>query len=329
MRCNRLLLSVLLSAAGALACAQRPMLHLDREISLPGVEGRIDHLTVDLAGQRIFAAAVGNGTVEVVDLRQGRRSAEIQGLTEPQGILYLPGNHTLYVASGGDGSVRSYDGQTLKPIKTVVLGEDADNMRYDAGRGQLLAGYGNGAIGVLALDLTRRADLLLPAHPESFQIAVDGKSLFVNLPRNQSIARVPLAGGSVNPGWASPGAEANYPMALDSAQQRLFVACREPALLVAIDTGSGKIMQQIKTVGDADDLFYDSVRHADYVIGGEGFVDVVAVSGSGELTSIGHVQTGSGARTGLYVPEWNKLFIAAPHRGTSLARILEFSISAQ
>lgn len=326
---QKLLISVLLSLAGVLACAQRPMLHLDREIPLPGVEGRMDHLSVDLAGQRIFAAALGNGTIEVVDLRQGRRSAEIQGLTAPQGVFYLPGNHTLYVDSSGDGTVRSYDGQTLKPIKSVVLGEDADNLRYDAARGQLLAGYGSGAIAVLTPDLGRHGDLLLPAHPESFQVAPDGKSLFVNLPRNQSIARVPLAGGSANADWASPGAGANYPMALDSGEQRIFVACRQPALLVALDTGSGKIMQQIKTVGDADDLFYDSQRHADYVIGGEGFVDVVAVSGSGELSSVGHVQTGSGARTGLYVPEWNKLFVAAPHRGTSPASILEFSVTEQ
>ncbi len=156
-----------LSLAGALCWAQpAPFLHLDQEIALPGVEGRIDHLSADVARQRVFVAALGNGTVESVDIGQGRRAGQINGLKEPQGLVYVPANETVYVASGGDGTVRSYNGRTLQPLKSVALGDDADNLRYDARNGQVLAGYGSGAIALLGLDLARRGDLGLPVHPE-------------------------------------------------------------------------------------------------------------------------------------------------------------------
>src|SRR5947209_10016693 len=91
-------------------------LRLEREIPLPGVEGRIDHLAADVAGQRVFVAALGNGTLEIVDLAQGKRSTQIKGLKEPQGVAYAPASGVVYVASGGDGTVRSFDSHTLKPL---------------------------------------------------------------------------------------------------------------------------------------------------------------------------------------------------------------------
>ena len=134
-------------------------LRLDRVIPLPGVEGRIDHLAADVKGQRVFVAALGNGTVEVVDVAQGKRTGQIKGLKEPQGVAYVPSNGAVYVAGGGDGTVRSFDSHTLKPLHDVSLGEDADNLRFDAAHNQLLAGYGSGAIAVLGLDLSKRANL--------------------------------------------------------------------------------------------------------------------------------------------------------------------------
>jgi hypothetical protein len=62
-------------------------LHLEKEIPLPGVEGRIDHFSADAAGQRLFIAALGNGSIEVVDIRREERTAEIKGLKEPRRLL--------------------------------------------------------------------------------------------------------------------------------------------------------------------------------------------------------------------------------------------------
>jgi DNA-binding beta-propeller fold protein YncE len=290
------------------------------------VEGRIDHLSADIKGQRVFVSALANGTLEVVDVAQGRRTAEIKGLKSPQGVAYVPSNGAIYVASGGDGTVRSFDGSTLKPLHDVSLGEDADNVRYDKVHDQLLVGYGSGAIAVLGLDLTRRANFALPVHPESFQLTEDGKQVFVNLPDSRSIASIDLTNQSVNPTWGHPSASGNFSMALDNTIQRLFIPCRQPARLQVINTDTGRITAWTPSVGDADDIFVDEARRMLYVIGGEGFVDVLYVREHDAMVSRARVATGPGARTGLYIPEWNKLIVAVPRQGSNEARLLVFAV---
>jgi len=319
-----------LTSACALSSAQAPpptgTLRLEREIPLPGVDGRIDHLAADVAGQRVFVAALGNGTVEIVDVAAGKRVAEIKGLKEPQGVAFVPASGAVYVAGGGDGTVRSFDSHTLNPLREISLGEDADNLRYDAGRSQLLAGYGSGAIAVLGLDLSRGANFALPAHPESFQFAADQQHLFVNLPDNRSVALIDLAAQTVNATWAHPSAAANFPMAVDGTIHRLFIPCRKPARLLAVNSDTGGITAWFPTVGDADYVFMDTAHRLVYVIGGEGFVDVVFVRAADAMVLRGRVPTAPGARTGLYVPEWNKLLVAVPRQGTTDARLLVFAV---
>src|SRR6266705_6411559 len=108
-----------------------PPLKMVQTIPLPGVEGRIDHLSVDLKGQRLFVAALGNNTMEVVDLAQGKRVRSITGLKEPQGIAYLADLDQIIVANGADGTVRTLDGKSFTVISHLTLGDDADNVRYD------------------------------------------------------------------------------------------------------------------------------------------------------------------------------------------------------
>src|SRR6266571_2667036 len=128
--------ATLATAMIVLVCAQsssgQEPLSLVRTIDLPRVEGRIDHLAIDLAGQRLFVAALGNNTVEVVDLKKGQRVQSVAGFKEPQGLAYLAETNTVAVANGGDGLVTLLDGATLKPAKTIAFGADADNLRYDA-----------------------------------------------------------------------------------------------------------------------------------------------------------------------------------------------------
>jgi hypothetical protein len=326
----RTLVVALFCLTAPLALAQAPAqagtLRLQREIPLPDVEGRIDHMAADVAGQRVFIAALGNGSLEIVDIGQGKRVAGIKGLKEPQGVAYVPANGAVYVAGGGDGTVRSFDSHTLKPLDEISLGEDADNLRYDATRTQLLAGYGNGAIAVLGLDLSRRANFALPAHPESFQLAADQQHVFVNLPDNHSIGLIDLAAQTVNATWSHPSAAANFPLAVDGTIHRLFIPCRKPARLLVVNSDTGGITAWFPTVGDADDVFMDTARRLVYVIGGQGFVDVVFVRAADAMVLRGRVPTAPGARTGLYVPEWKKLLVAAPRQGTSDARLLVFAV---
>lgn len=88
------------------AAAAEPPLKLAQTIPLKGVEGRIDHLSIDTTSQRLFIAALGNGSVEMLDLRAGAQAGRIDKLAEPQGVCWMPDVQRLAVASGGDGTVR-------------------------------------------------------------------------------------------------------------------------------------------------------------------------------------------------------------------------------
>jgi hypothetical protein len=175
----------------ACVCGQddRSPLRLEKEIALAGVEGRIDHCSVDVPGKRIFIAALGNGTVEVVDLAKGERTAEIRGLKEPQGLYYDDATSRLYVASAGDGTLRLYEGKDLTLQRTVEFGDDADNVRYDEKTRQIWVGYGNGGLSLVAAG-EKAGEISLGSHPESFQLEHTGSRVFVNVPKEFGVAVV-------------------------------------------------------------------------------------------------------------------------------------------
>ena len=318
------LLLVLLSAISA--DAEDPgSLRLEKEIPLPGVEGRIDHFSSDEAGQRLFVAALGNGSVEIVDLQKGERSAEIKGLQEPQGLYFDSKTGRLYVATGGDGKLRSYDGKSLTLQDTLELGEDADNVRYDQQTGDVWVGYGDG-IAIIDSAGQKVGSIPLGSHPESFQFEEKGDQVYVNVPKQLGVALVDRKKRMVLAKWGLGVSFANYPMALDSANQRLFVGCRLPAQLVVLDTTSGRTVSTLPTVGDTDDVFYDATRRMVYVIGGEGAVEILHQRDSNHYERAARITTAPGARTGLFLQNSGRLCVAVPHRGPQSARVLVYEL---
>ena len=106
-------------------------LQLEEQIPVPSVAGRIDHFSADAKRRRLFVSALGNNSLEVIDVFAGRVIRSIRGLVEPQGALYVAAVDKLYVANAEDGKVRVYDGATYTFRKTIDFGTDPDNMRYD------------------------------------------------------------------------------------------------------------------------------------------------------------------------------------------------------
>jgi DNA-binding beta-propeller fold protein YncE len=259
----------LLNASLSLAQGAGPLV-LEKEIALPGVEGRIDHFSVDVPNQRLFVAALENGSVEILDIRRGERSAEIKGLEEPQGVYYDFKMGRLYVATGGDGKLRIYDGKSLTVHETLGFGGDADNVRYDERTGNIWVGYGNGGIAIANAAGQKVGSVSLDTHPESFQFEPNGDRVYVNVPKQFGIAVVDRKKRAVVAKWGLGVQFGNYPMALDDTNKRLFVGCRIPARLVVLDASSGRIVASLLTIGDSDDIFYDADRRVVYVIGGEG-----------------------------------------------------------
>ena len=290
---------------------------LVQTIPMPKVEGRIDHLAYDAGSGRLSVAALGNNSVEVIDLAQGKVIHRIAGLEEPQGLLALDGR--IVVASGGDGSCRIYDGD-FKLARTVGCKSDADNVRLDAGAKRVYVGYGDGGLAVVDPEKGAKVgEIPLDAHPESFQLEAKGPRIFVNVPKVGHIAVVDREKRAVTATWKL-SAGANFPMALDEEGGRLFIGCRHPAKLLVIDTASGKEVAAVECSGDADDVFYDAASKRVFVSCGAGFLDVFDVSGAAPRRTV-KVATAGGARTCLYVAELGKIFLAVPHRGGQQAEI--------
>jgi DNA-binding beta-propeller fold protein YncE len=319
------LLSILFTfVAIGLAQSNEPV-RLEKTIPLPDVKGRIDHMSIDVKNQRLFMAALGNNTVEVIDVAHGKRIHSIPGLHEPQGVLYLPDVNRLYVANGDDGTLRLFDGSSCEAIKTVELGDDADNVRFDAATKHVYVGYGSGALAVLNEDGTKVAEIGLDAHPESFQLEKTGSRLFVNLPKSRQVAVVNRTKGSVVATWRTGGAFSNYPMALDEEDRRLFIVCRLPARLLVLDTSTGRVVENLPVIGDSDDVFYDGARKRIYATGGGGGISVYQQENADHYKEIAKIPTVKGARTSFFSPDLSKLFVAVRAQGSETAAIRVYS----
>jgi hypothetical protein len=182
----------------------------------------------------------------------------------------------------------------------------------------------DGALAFLDPTGKKTGEIALDAHPESFQLEKTGMRVFVNVPDRKEIQVADLAGNKLVTKWPVTSALKNYPMALDEANHRLLIGCRTPARMLAVDTETGKQMATVEIVGDTDDLFYDAARKRVYVIGGQGFVHVFEQKSADQYDRVAHYPTAPGARTGLFVPDWGKLFVAVPRRGEQRAEVLVF-----
>ncbi len=296
---------------------------LETKIPLGQVSNRIDHLGIDVKRQRLFVAELGNNSLGVVDLAAGKVLRTIAGLSEPQGVAYVPFADSVFVANAGDGSVHVLRGDDLAPIGRIELGEDADNVRVDTQRNRVLVGYGNGALAVIdPATRTKVSDIRLKGHPESFQIDETGTKVFVNVPDARDVEMADLA-SEANRSLPMQGAGSNFPMAIDRDAHRVLVVFRNPPTLMALSSEDGRVVAKIGTCGDADDVFVDAKRRRVYVSCGEGVVDVLEQVETG-YRRLARVPTVSGARTSLFVPELDRLFLAVRARSREPAAIWVF-----
>ena len=302
------------------ATAQTPPapLVLEAKIPLGAISGRIDHLAADLKRKRLFVAELGNNSLGVIDLANAKVLRTLTSLSEPQGVGYEPVTDTVYVANAGDGSVRILRGEDLSPLGRIDLGDDADNVRNDAARNHVLVGYGAGALAIIdPATKAKIGDIRLKAHPESFRI--EGDRVFVNVPDARLIEVADLAKNEAVGAWPTQRNHSNFPMAIDREAHRLFVVFRSPVGLVILSTADGTIIRSLDTCGDADDVV-DTHRHRVYVTCGAGAIDVFEDL-AGVYQHGGQIPTSPGARTALFVPEMDRLFVAVRAAGPEPAAI--------
>jgi len=279
-------------------CYGAETLTLKTTVSLPGVQGRFDHFAIDAKGHRLFVAALGNNTLEVVDIAAGKHLKSITGLHKPTGVLYLTEPNQIAVANGDDGTVKPFDGVSFELMRTVVSLDDADNVRFDPKTKLIYVGYAEGALAVIdSTTMKPTGSIKLAAHPESFQLEQQGSRIFVNVPDAKQVAVIDRDKKTVTATWPMTEFKANFPMALDEANHRLFVGCRQPARLVVFDTTTGRPVANLAISCDTDDLFYDARLKRLYISCGEGFVDAIDQRGPDTYHLQERIPTRSGSRT--------------------------------
>jgi DNA-binding beta-propeller fold protein YncE len=300
-------------------------LQLEEQIPVPSVAGRLDHFTVDAKRRRLFVSALGNNTLEVIDVFAGRVIHSIKGLAEPQGALYVPGMDKLYVASAEDGKVRVYDGATYALRKTIDFGNDPDNMRYDEASKMVFVGFGQDDGGIAMIDPKNdeRTGILYKTggHPESFQVEASGGHIFVNVPDAGNVVESFDRKTGAATKWPLKGLRANYAMALNEEDHRLFTITRKTPMLVVLDTQTGNEVARLRAVGECDDVFFDASRKRIYVIGGEGMISVFQQNDLDHYELVANVPSSVGIRTGYFFTRRDRLYVGVPAKGNESAQV--------
>ena len=305
---------------------EKEKLTLVSKISLPNVTGRIDHISYDTMNQLAFIAALGNNTVEIVDVNTKRVVRTIPGLHEPQGVVYIPSSKKLVIANGDNGDCIFFDVATYRQLGVVHLKSDADNIRFDSTSQLLYVGYGSGAIAIIdANSMKLVGEIPLDGHPESFQLSKKQNRIYINVPDADEIEVGDLSTNKIISKWKNTNASSNFPMALDERNNRLYIGCRSPAKLRMIDTETGKDISTVSCSGDADDVFFDTSGNLVFVSTGKGFIDVFRVNGK-NLVQINHIGTSRGARTSLLVSSERKFLLAVPAQTGAPAALWIYNI---
>ncbi|WP_263358359.1 YncE family protein [Acidicapsa ligni] len=292
---------------------------LQRTIPLTGVKGKFDHFAVDEAGHRLFAAATGNKTVEVVDLATGTKLQSIAGLGKPHGLAWVAQKGLLFVADGEKAELNVFKGSPLKLIRSIKLSDDADDLVYDNATNVLYVGHGGSdtanPASVAIIDgesLSLIANIAVAAHPEALELDETGHRVFVNISDAGQVVVIDGRSHAVVNKWQLNGAKGNTPLAYDVADDLLLVGCRTPAKLLVLNGKTGKEIASAPSDTGADDLFYEPATHRAYLITGSGAVDTFAVSADGKLEALAVTGTVAGAKTGLLVPSQRSLYIGIP-----------------
>ena len=306
-----------------------PPLKLVQKIPLPGVQGRMDHITVDVDGKRLFIPANDEkqNTVEVIDLKAGKRISSIPGQSRPQGTFYSSDFNKLFVTNGTDGTYKIFRGDSFKLIDSLPLGADANQVGYDPDTKYLYAGFGDRNSGALAIIDTSSnqhiGDIKTDARPGGITFEKSGPRIFVNLNGATKLGVLDRKTREQIATWSVTGAENYGPLALDEAHHRLFLGSRKPPMLIVFDIDSGRQITQLESVPSIDGLWYDAARKRIYATG-NGYIAVYNQKGADDYTPMVKVASEGDSQPSIWVPLFSRLYISVMQNGDRDAEILVY-----
>jgi DNA-binding beta-propeller fold protein YncE len=332
---TRCLLVSLLVALSTRPNPSPAALLLVQTIPMPNVKGRIDHMDVDVKGKRLFVAGLENGSLEVVDLSAGKRVKSLPGFKKTQGVAYIPSLNKVFVASGDDGMLRVFRGDTLELSHEIKLDLGPNRVVYDPHTQLLYVGYGGtdagkdyGQVGIIDAKTDEHiGDIKVEAHPSELLLDAAGKTLFVFISAVSKIQVVDTNDRRIVSTWPV-SSQRNGDGAFDEKTERLFIGTRTPPQMVVMDSRTGKEIATLPTAAGMDGVYFDAGRKRVYVSGGRdqgvGSVLVYQQKDPDHYETIAQIPTKPGAGTSFWSPELNRYYVAAPANGHEEAAILVF-----
>lgn len=331
-----LLCGLLLSLTALGAKKTIAPLKLVQSVPLPQFSGDLDHFAVDLKGQRLFLAGEDHGTVEVFSLHDGSRIKSIDGFEAPHSLFIMPEQNRLLVTDSGKGLSKILSADHFGVLSTVKITPGADSIGYDRSAKHLYIVTGGKDVQmeqswlaiVDPIDGTHIGDVPFAArHVEAMALEQSGPRLFINVTDKNEVAVVDRTRREIVARWRVRECEENSPIALDEVNHRLFVVCRKPGTLVVMDTDKGDSIAHLPAPARSDDVAFDAKRRRIYVPGGEGYIGVYQQNGPDSYEMIAKVPSAQGAKTCLFVPELNRLYVAvSPGETKNEAKVLTYEV---
>ena len=282
-------------------------------IALRGPVGGMDHLAVDAKRGRLFVANTVNGSMDIVDLKAGKLLKQVPGQDRIRGIAYSPEIDRIFVGNGKGGVCNTFDGESYDLIKSVPLGVDADNVRYDHRNQRIYVVHADTELSVIdAKDFSLRKPIPLSKDLGGFQLESGRPRMYLNAKSEGLVMVIDTDQDKVVGRFPVSPAEVNAAVAIDEPNHRIFVGCRRKPSLVVMDSNTGKIMVSVPIPGDVDDLHYDARRKLIYASCGDGAIAVIRQVDADHYEKLATVTTVNGARTSIFNPEDGRLYVAVP-----------------
>jgi DNA-binding beta-propeller fold protein YncE len=305
--------ALLLCATGVLRA--QPSLELVQTFDLKGKSGNLDHLVVDSKGGRLFMANKVNNTVDVVDLKTGKLVKQLTGQAGAQGVAYAPDLGRLYVGLGTGGFCNIFDCKNYKLLKSFKYMDDADNIRYSPRTHSVYVAHAEKAIGVIDGEaLEQKTDISLPGTAEGFELETDRPRMYVCVPSPSQVVVIDTDKNEVVTSYPVKLGGANFSVAIDQANRRLFVGCRKKAMMVIMNSDTGAEIAGLPIPGGTDDVTFDAKRKRIYVSCADGFIAVIKQTDADHYESVENFATVTGAKTSYLDPETGRLYLAVPRQ---------------
>jgi len=328
--------AVVLALVIGVSAQEKAPLKLLQATPLPELhDGDFDHLTPDVAGNRLFVTAEENSKVLVFDLKTNKLMHAIDDLKAPHSMLYRADLKKLFVVDSDLGEVNIYETDSYRPAGSIKVREGADASSYDPStkyfyvvNGGKDAKLPNSYISVIDVDAGKiEAEFKIDSNDvEGVVFEKSGPRMFVTVRGKNAVEVYDRTSRKLLATWSIADAGKNpTSIAFDEAAHRLFLGTRVPGKLVVVDSDSGKVVTSYPAAAMVDDMAYDSKSKRIYFAGTE-FLDVFHQNDAGHYDRIGHIATAFRAKTGVLIPELKRYYLAVPHHEKQTAELRVYEV---